>query len=144
MNIVRRPPTVTKPRWDGSRILFEIEIAGRPVACAISRAALLGGCHHIAYGDLLHRFADGRNRIEEIAKSIFAIRPESVTGTLHIWADDIDDPPSAPAVGRQAAEVRVNALVPNRLRGHHRRVGEIAQNERASQKGKAPVVWIRT
>jgi Protein of unknown function (DUF1488) len=76
MNIIRRPPSVTKPRWDGSRILFEIEIAGRPVACAISRGALqeLSGCHHIAFGDLLRRFADGRNRIEEIAKSIFAIR----------------------------------------------------------------------
>jgi hypothetical protein len=112
MNIVRRLRSVIKPRkprWDGSRILFEIEIAGRPVVCAISRAALqeLSGCHHIASGDLLRRFADGRDRIEEIAASIFAIRPESVTGTLHIWADDIDDPPSAPAVARQAAEVRV-------------------------------------
>lgn len=110
MNIVRKLRSVTKPRWDGSRVLFEIEVAGTPVACAISRAALqeLSGCHHIASGDLLRRFADGRDRIEEIATSIFAMRPESVTGTLHIWADDIDDPPSAPAVARQAAEVRVS------------------------------------
>ena len=107
MNIVRKLWSVTKPRWDGSRVLFEIEVAGRPVACAISRAALqeLNGCHHIASGDLLRRFAAGRDRIEEIAASIFAIRPESVTSTLHIWADDIDDPPSALAVVRQAAEV---------------------------------------
>jgi len=108
MDIVRRLRSVKKPRWDGSRVLFEIEVAGRPVACAISCAALqeLSGCRYIASGDVLRRFADGRDRIEEIAASIFAVRPESVTGTLHIWADDIDDPPSAPAVARQAAEAR--------------------------------------
>lgn len=107
MNIVKRMRSVTRPRWDGGRVLFEMEIAGRPVACAISRAALqeLSGCH-IASSDLLRRFAAGRSRIEEIASSIFATRPESVTGTLHIWADDIDDPPSAPAVARRLAEVR--------------------------------------
>ena len=108
MNIVKRVRSVTRPRWDGSRVLFEIEAAGRPVACAISRAALqeLSGCHHIASGDLLRRFADGRDRIEELATRIFAIRPENVTGTLHIWADDIDDPPPPPTVACQAAEVR--------------------------------------
>jgi Protein of unknown function (DUF1488) len=109
MNIVKRLPSVTRPRWDGSRVLFQIEVAGRPVACAISRAALqeVSGCHHIASADLLRRFADGRDRIEEIATNIFAMRSESVTGTLHIWANDIDDPPSAPAVARQFADVRV-------------------------------------
>jgi hypothetical protein len=108
MNSVERMRSVTRPRWDGNRVLFEMEIAGRPVACAISRAALqeLSGCHHIASGDLLRRFANGRGRIEEIASGIFATRPENVTGTLHIWADDIDDPPSAPAVASQLAEVR--------------------------------------
>lgn len=40
MNIVSRLTSVARPRWDGSRVLFEIEVAGRPVACAISRAAL--------------------------------------------------------------------------------------------------------
>jgi hypothetical protein len=108
MMISNRPRSVKKPRWDGSRVLFEIEVAGTPVACAISRAALqeLSGRRHIASTDLLRRFADGRERIEEIAASIFAIRPESVTGTLYIWADDIDDPPPAPAVACQTAEVR--------------------------------------
>jgi hypothetical protein len=109
MNIVKTPPSVRRPRWDGSRVLFQIEVAGRPVACAISRAALqeVSGCHHIASGDLLRRFADGRDRIEEIATNIFAMRPENATGALHIWADDIDDPPSAPVVARQSADVRV-------------------------------------
>jgi|SRR4051794_4097497 hypothetical protein len=108
MEIIKKPQSVTKPRWDGSRVLFEIEVAGRPVACAISRVALqeVSGCHHIASGDLLRRFADGRDRIETIAANILAVRPEGVAGTLHIWADDVDDPPSAPAVARQVAEVR--------------------------------------
>src|ERR1700760_1579405 len=108
MNIVKRIQSVTGPRWDGSRVLFEMEIAGKLVPCAISRAALqeLSGCHHIASSDLLRRFANERDRIEEIATTIFAIRPENVTGTLHIWADDIDDPPSGPAVARLPSEVR--------------------------------------
>ncbi len=108
MNIIRRPPSVGKPRWDGSGISFEMEIAGSPVSCAISRGALqeVSGCHHIASGDLLRRFTDSRDRIEEIARTIFATRPEGATGTLHIWADDIDDPPSAPAIALQTAEIR--------------------------------------
>jgi Protein of unknown function (DUF1488) len=109
MNILVRLQSAAKPRWDGNRILFKIEIAGEPVACAISRAALqeVSGCHHIASNDLLRRFAEGRDRIEKIATDIFVMRPESVTGTLNIWVDDIDDPPSAPGVARQAAAVRV-------------------------------------
>jgi hypothetical protein len=108
MNIVNRLRSDRRRRWDGNRILFEIEVAGRPVACAISCAALqeLSGCHHIAPSDLLRRFAAGRERIEEIAARIFAMRPESITGTLHIWADDIYDPPSAPAVARLVAGIR--------------------------------------
>lgn len=107
MNIVAQTRPASKPRWDGSRILFQMEIVGRPVACAISRAALqqVSSCGYIPSGDLLRRFAAGRDRIEEIAADIFAVRPENLAGTLHIWADDIDDPPSAPAIARQAAQI---------------------------------------
>ena len=106
MKNLERPQSVRRPRWDGSRILFDIKIEGRPVACAISRGALqeISGCRHIASADLLGRFASGRERIETVAVGIFAVRPESVTGTVNIWADDIDDPPSAPAVARPTAE----------------------------------------
>jgi Protein of unknown function (DUF1488) len=106
MNIMRRPPSAGKPRWDASGVSFEIEIEGTPIACAISRGALqeISGARHIASGDLPRRFASHRDRIEEIARKIFARRPEGVAGTLHIWADDIDDPPSAPAVAGQSAE----------------------------------------
>ena len=105
MTIANKPGSIARPRWDGNRMLFEIEIGGKPIACAISGGALqeISGCHHIATRDLLRRFTDGRDRIEAIAARILATRPESVTGTLHIWADDIDDPPSAPAVACQAA-----------------------------------------
>jgi hypothetical protein len=104
-NIADWSQSPTKPRSDGTRVLFETEIAGRMIACTISRGALreLSGCHHIASGELLHRFMDGRDRIERIAADIFAMRPNGVVGTLHIWADDIYDPPSAPAIARQAA-----------------------------------------
>ena len=107
MNIVGPLHSIKGPRWDGSSVSFEIEVAGTSVACAISRVALqeLSGCHHIASGDLVRWFADGRDRIEKIAINIFAMRPEGVTGTLHIWVDDIDDPPSAPPVARQVAAV---------------------------------------
>ena len=107
MNIFKSPRPVTGPRWNGTCLLFQIEVGGQPVACAISRAALEEVCggRYIAAGDLLRRFADGRDRIEAIAAGIFAVRPNSVTGTLHIWADDIDDPPSAPAVAKHIAEV---------------------------------------
>jgi hypothetical protein len=91
---------LSKPRWNGSRVLFSIEIEGRVVACAISRAALeeLGGGRYLRNGDLLHSFVQSSGRIHAIAAAILNDRPESVsTGTLSIWADDIDDPPSAPA-----------------------------------------------
>ena len=80
-------------------MLFSIEVEGRHVPCAISRGALeaLCGGRHLRNNDLLHSFAQVRGRIDEIAAAIFTVRPESATGILSIWADDIDDPPAAPA-----------------------------------------------
>ena len=93
------------PRWDGSCISFDIEVAGDLVSCALSRGALheVSGRHHIAQADLLRHFQENRVRIEAIAASIFALRSAGVTGTLHIWADDIEDLPTA-AVSSQPAE----------------------------------------
>jgi hypothetical protein len=108
MSIVKGSQSARRPRWDGSSILFDIEVDGSLIPCAISRGALqeLSGCHYIAAGDLLRRFANGRDQIEKIATGIYAVRPISVTGTLRIWSDDIDDPPPAPAVARLGAEAR--------------------------------------
>ena len=96
------------PRWDGSCISFDIEVDGQLVSCALSRGALheVSGRHHIPQADLLRHFQQSRTRIEEIAASIFASKSAGVTGTLHIWADDIEDLPppavTAPQIEQQA------------------------------------------
>ena len=86
---------VSQPRWDGNRVQFAIEAEGKLIRCAISRSALqeLSGHPHLATSDLLRRFVDSRERVEEIAARIFHITPEWVSGPVSIWADDIDDPP---------------------------------------------------
>lgn len=103
MTAANQKAVLSRPRWDGARVLFEIEAAGEAVPCAISRSALqeLSGRRHFASTDLLRCFVGARVRIEEIAASKFKARPESVSGIVSIWADDIDDPPTSPAVARR-------------------------------------------
>ena len=88
---------VSQPRWDGSRVQFAIESEGKLIQCAISRSALqaLSGHPHLATRDLLRRFVDSRERVEELATQIFFMRPEWVSGPVSIWTDDIDDQPPA-------------------------------------------------
>ena len=88
---------ISQPRWDGNRVLFAIETEGKRIRCAISRSALqhLSGQPYLATSDLLRRFADSRERVEEIAVRIAHITPEWVPRSVSIWADDIDDPPPA-------------------------------------------------
>jgi len=83
-----------KLRWDGSRVLFEIESDGQAVRCAISRSALqhIGGPRNFAPADLLRSFEKSRERIEAIAAGKFAASPESASGIVSIWADDVEDP----------------------------------------------------
>ena len=82
-------------RWDGRRVLFEIESAGERVACTISRAALqqISGPKNFSSTDMLESFARVRSRIELVAARKFKQRPESVSGIVSIWADDFDDLP---------------------------------------------------
>lgn len=101
MNDFQSTPSVSRPRWDGSRVLFEIETQGQRVACAISRGALqdLSERRFFKSTELLRCFTEARPRIEAIALNKFNERPESISGLLSIWADDIDEPPPAsPAV----------------------------------------------
>ncbi len=100
MKLVAPALSLSAPRWDGSRVLFEIAAAGRVVPCAISRSALqdVTGRRQFAATELLKNFVAARPRIEAIAARMFGERPESVSGIVSIWADDIDDPPAAPAV----------------------------------------------
>lgn len=88
---------VSQPRSDGSRVLFSIKADGRRIPCAISRSALanLSGHTHLATSNLLHRFLDYRDRIEDIAARIFHIMPEWASGPVNIWTDDINNPPPA-------------------------------------------------
>jgi hypothetical protein len=97
---------LAKPRWDGSRILFEIEVAGAPVACAISRSALqdLSGRKQYAAADLLRCFEAFRSQIETIAAGKFRDKPESVSGIVSIWDDDIEEAdPAAEQEGQRTS-----------------------------------------
>jgi len=94
---------VSQPRWDGNRVQFSIETEGKRIQCAISRSALqhLSGHPYLATSELLRRFVDSRERVEEIAARIVHITPEWASGPVSIWADDIDDPPPACALTRE-------------------------------------------
>jgi Protein of unknown function (DUF1488) len=89
----------SKPQCDGGRVLFTITAEGRRTPRAISRSALqsLSGHTYLATSDLLDRFMDSRDKIEEIASRIFHITPEWVSGPVSISADDIDNLPPARA-----------------------------------------------
>lgn len=104
------PDTVSHPRWDGRRMLFELRDADRAVPCAISLAALqdLGERRHFRPAELLGCFAAAREQIAAIALRKLHARGPGVTGTLSIWSDDIDDPPpaSAPAAMRVQRSAR--------------------------------------
>lgn len=103
----------SKPRWDGSRVLFDIEVAGMQIPCAISRAALgqVVGSAFIATRELVTRFADGQRQIEQVAREMLSERPGTMRGTLSIWSDDIDfdQPPSAPAAMQRSGRMMAAA-----------------------------------
>jgi len=103
-----------KPRWDGSRVLFEIEHAGQRLLCAISRSALqdLGGKRAHSGPDLLKCFAAFEPQITGIAAALFDAHPESASGIISIWSDDITEPPEPPSIGRRL-DIRAAALADN-------------------------------
>jgi hypothetical protein len=97
--------SVSRPRWDGRRVLFEFADRGQSIACAISRGALeeLAGLRHLNSAELLRCFAEVRGRIELMALDRLRARPQGESGLLGIWADDLHDlpPSSAPVAVRQ-------------------------------------------
>lgn len=105
MSPIKQKAAPSRPRWDGSRILFQIEFGGEPVACAISRSALQGlsGRRQYAPADLLRCFDASRAQIEAIAAGKYRARPESVSGIVSIWDDDVDDAPMATEADRPSA-----------------------------------------
>jgi len=85
-----------RPRWDGSRVLFEIAVGTGSVPCAISRAALedIARRRHLKPAELLACFASARERIEATAHNKLRGRAGLHVGTLAVWADDVEDLPS--------------------------------------------------
>jgi len=86
------------PRWDGQRLVFELDMEGGGRArCAISRLALLGvtGGGRFETSQVLQRFGAARERIEAAAFVKLRARKSPPLGILHIWDDDVLDPPPA-------------------------------------------------
>jgi Protein of unknown function (DUF1488) len=82
------------PRWDRTRVLFEIEMGGRCIECAISREALQDASDR-RYGkplELLACFSKVRTRIERIALAKYMARSDTIEGLVTIWSSDLDDP----------------------------------------------------
>jgi Protein of unknown function (DUF1488) len=95
----------SRPRWDGSRVLFEIIDGNEHIPCAISRAALEEISERRCFGaaDLLGCFANARGRIERLALGKMRARPDGISGRLSLWADDVDlvPPDGAPVAAYQ-------------------------------------------
>lgn len=84
------------PRWDGQRLIFDLNLEGGGcIRCAISRLALLdiSGGGSFRTSDLLARFTRARSVIEAAARAKLRRRHGPPLGILHIWEDDILDPP---------------------------------------------------
>src|ERR1700738_1896624 len=58
----------SRPRLDGSRVMFEFDDRGQRIPSAVSRGALeeLTGRRHLKAADLLRCFAEARDRIEAL------------------------------------------------------------------------------
>lgn len=93
-------PSFSKARWQGERVIFEIDVDGEKIPCAMSRAALqdLSGSRQFKGPDLLRSFEQFRTRIEAIARRKLQQQPESALGTINLWAGDLDEPPLSAGV----------------------------------------------
>lgn len=98
---------MSRVRWDGHRLLFVLTNEdGDEVRCAISRLALLAvssGGGPFQGMDLLRRFASVRSRLEAAAVAKLRERTSAPLGILHIWEDDVLDPPPPATTPVQAA-----------------------------------------
>jgi hypothetical protein len=83
------------PRKNGDGVMFSVSNAGEPVLCIISRVALEEITHrrHIKPSDVLACFKGASAAIHALALKKLQTRPESVSGCLRLWTDDLDDEP---------------------------------------------------
>ena len=84
--------TPSRPRWDGSRVIFEIYDGNERISCAISRAALEAISERRCFrsADLLGCFVNARVRIERLALEKLRARPDGISGRLSLWEDDVE------------------------------------------------------
>lgn len=82
-----------QPRWDGRRVLFEVDHDGEEVSCAVSPDALreLTSQRFFKPKEVLASFTGVRRRVEEIARNKLRARGAPVTALLTVWSDDIED-----------------------------------------------------
>lgn len=103
------------PRWDGSRVLFELAVGATRIPCAISRAALdnVGGQRQAGGEAYVWCFLANREHIEAVVHDKLGEMPgglSSLMGTLNIWASDLDDvPPSGASVECRKYSQRLSA-----------------------------------
>jgi hypothetical protein len=93
--------TPSRPRWDGSRVVFEINDGNERISCAISRAALEAISERRCFrsADLLGCFVNARVRIERLALEKLRARPDGISGRLSLWADDVEfGPPDGASI----------------------------------------------
>ena len=80
-------------RWDGRRVLFEMQHDGRQVPCAVSPDALReltsGRCFKPQ--DVLDSFVAARSQIEAIARGKLRSRATPPLMPLTVWVDDVED-----------------------------------------------------
>ena len=94
MNLIAHATGGMRPRWDGSRVWFEIAEGDERITCAISRAALqdLTERRYHKGSEMLRCFIEARGRIEELARGKLRGMPQRAAGLLSLWAADVNDP----------------------------------------------------
>lgn len=80
-------------RWDGRRVLFEVQHDGAELPCAISPDALrdLSASRCFRPADLLRVFAAHRIAVGAIALNKLRTRRSAVPGPLMLWSGDIEE-----------------------------------------------------
>ncbi|WP_076955687.1 DUF1488 family protein [Teichococcus deserti] len=86
---------VLRPNWDGRMMLFRVMVEEGWISCSISRSALIevAACFPGEGLDLPSCFDRHRLLIDGVARSKHTAGGGRMSGRLHIWADDIVEPP---------------------------------------------------
>ncbi|WP_076955667.1 DUF1488 family protein [Teichococcus deserti] len=88
-------------------MLFDVLIDSKAVPCSISRSAILEiaeHCSEVCFS-LPSYFNRNRGLIENIARRKYAEQTSRLPGRLHLWADDVVEPPpgGSPTTAAQIA-----------------------------------------